>query len=327
MMEVDEAYMRRCIELARLGLGEVQPNPMVGAVIVHNGRIIGEGYHHRYGEAHAEVNAINSVEDKELLKSSTIYVSLEPCSHYGKTPPCADKLIEMGIPRVVVGATDPHDKVNGKGIAKLKAAGIEVVTGVLREECEALNCRFFTYHRQHRPYIILKWAQTADGYMDIDRSVNPDGKYWITNEEMRVLVHKWRSEEQAILVGYRTYQNDHPQLTTRLYPGKSPKRYLMAREPEALAPIDGFSLITNNLRNAMKQFYDDKIESVIVEGGRKTLDLFITHGLWDEARILTGNVRWGKGLAAPHVEGEIAQELTLNGDLLQVVKKNCIFAR
>ena len=318
--DFDISMMRRCIELAKLGMGHTAPNPMVGAVIVHEGKIIGEGYHHRYGEAHAEVNAIRSVTDVELLKSSTIYVSLEPCSHYGKTPPCADKIIEMGIPRVVVGSTDPHDKVNGKGIEKLRNAGIEVVTGVLEEECDFLNRRFFTYHRQHRPYIILKWAQTEDGYMDIDRNLNPDGKYWITRPETGVLVHKWRSEEQAILIGYNTYRNDRPQLTTRHYPGNSPKRYIMARQPERLTPIEGFTLLPDDLPTAIERLHDERILSVIVEGGRKTLDQFIGAGLWDEARILTAPVRWGAGAPAPIIKGNTLSEMMLAGDQVKILQ-------
>lgn len=297
-MTVDEMYMQRCLQLASLGLGDVQPNPMVGAVIVKDGQIIGEGYHHKYGGPHAEVNAIDSVKDKELLKKSTIYVNLEPCSHFGKTPPCADLIIRMGIPKVVVGTVDYHDKVNGHGIAKLQDAGIEVVTGVCEAECVELNKRFFTYHRQHRPYVILKWAQTADGYMDIDRSESPVDSYWITNPSLKVVVHKWRSEEDAILVGYNTMLNDKPQLTTRLYPGKDPQRYLMQRGDEQIAPLP-CTLTPSNVEECLHIMYDNRVQSVIIEGGRKTLDMFITSGLWDEARILVGSQYWGKGLPAP----------------------------
>lgn len=297
-MTVDEIYMQRCLQLASLGLGDVQPNPMVGAVIVKDGQIIGEGYHHKYGGPHAEVNAIDSVKDKELLKKSTIYVNLEPCSHFGKTPPCADLIVRMGIPKVVVGTVDYHDKVNGHGIAKLQEAGIEVVTGVCEAECVELNKRFFTYHRQHRPYVILKWAQTADGYMDIDRSESPVDSYWITNPTLKVIVHKWRSEEDAILVGHNTMLNDKPQLTTRLYPGKDPQRYLMQRGDEQIAPLP-CTLTPSNVEECLHIMYDNRVQSVIIEGGRKTLDMFITSGLWDEARILVGSQYWGKGLPAP----------------------------
>lgn len=183
----DETYMRRCLQLAALGLGKTSPNPMVGAVVVHEGMVIGEGYHHRCGESHAEINAINSVKDKALLNESTLYVNLEPCSHFGKTPPCADAIIRHGIPKVVIGSIDYHDKVNGAGVRKLRAAGVEVVENVCREECEELNKRFFTFHRKHRPYIILKWAQTLDGFMDIDRSTGDATSYWITNPALKVL--------------------------------------------------------------------------------------------------------------------------------------------
>lgn len=314
-MTVDEMYMQRCLQLASLGLGDVQPNPMVGAVIVKDGQIIGEGYHHKYGGPHAEVNAIDSVKDKELLKKSTIYVNLEPCSHFGKTPPCADLIIRMGIPKVVVGTVDYHDKVNGHGITRLREAGVEVVTGVCEAECVELNKRFFTYHRQHRPYVILKWAQTADGYMDIDRSESPVDSYWITNPSLKVVVHKWRSEEDAILVGYNTMLNDKPQLTTRLYPGKDPQRYLMQRGNEQVAPLPCI-LTPSNVEECLQIMYDNRVQSVIVEGGRKTLDMFITSGLWDEARILVGNQRWGKGLPAP--------ALALTPDKIEVMDNNKI---
>lgn len=314
-MTVDEMYMQRCLQLASLGLGDVQPNPMVGAVIVKDGQIIGEGYHHKYGGPHAEVNAIDSVKDKELLKKSTIYVNLEPCSHFGKTPPCADLIVRMGIPKVVVGTVDYHDKVNGHGIAKLQEAGIEVVTGVCEADCVELNRRFFTYHRQHRPYVILKWAETADGFMDIDRSTNPTDSYWITNPALKVVVHKWRSEEDAILVGYNTMVNDKPQLTTRLYPGKDPQRYLMQRGNEQVAPLPCI-LTPSNVEECLQIMYDNRVQSVIVEGGRKTLDLFLASGLWDEARILVGNQRWGKGLPAP--------ALALTPDKIEVMDNNKI---
>ena len=312
----DKLYMGRCLELARLGLGRVQPNPMVGAVIVHQGRIIGEGYHQQYGEAHAEVNAIRSMDDPSLCREATLYVNLEPCSHYGKTPPCADKIIEMEFPRVVIGTLDPHSKVNGQGIAKMENAGIEVLSGVLSDECEELNRRFFTYHRKQRPYIILKWAQTADGYMDIPRT-SPAQSYWITNEELKVMVHKWRSEEQAILVGYNTYCNDHPQLTTRLYPGTSPQRYIMCHAGTTPPLEEGFTLLSDQLPVAMQELYHNKIESIIVEGGRKTLDLFLKSNLWDEIRVLTGEQRWGAGTRAPQLNLPPERELEVCSNHVQ----------
>lgn len=221
----------------------------------------------------------------------------------------------MGIPKVVVGTVDYHDKVNGHGIAKLQDAGIEVVTGVCEADCIELNKRFFTYHRQHRPYVILKWAQTADGYMDIDRSESPVDSYWITNPSLKVVVHKWRSEEDAILVGHNTMLNDKPQLTTRLYPGKDPQRYLMQRGDEQIAPLP-CTLTPSNVEECLHIMYDNRVQSVIIEGGRKTLDMFITSGLWDEARILVGNQRWGKGLPAP--------ALALTPDKIEVMDNNKI---
>src|SRR4051812_3591439 len=224
-MALDEKYMHRCLELARLGAGNVAPNPMVGAVFVHEGRIIGEGYHQEYGKAHAEVNCVNSVsnEDKKFVSSSILYVSLEPCSHYGKTPPCTNLIIKEKIPRVVVGCRDPFKEVAGKGIEKLQDAGVEVTVGILEKECKELNKRFLTFHTQHRPYIILKWAQTANGKIG-----NRDSeRLFITNEFANHLVHKWRSEEMAILVGTNTAFIDNPELTNRLWNGKSPIRLIV----------------------------------------------------------------------------------------------------
>ncbi|MBQ7550096.1 MAG: bifunctional diaminohydroxyphosphoribosylaminopyrimidine deaminase/5-amino-6-(5-phosphoribosylamino)uracil reductase RibD [Bacteroidales bacterium] len=312
----DEAYMQRCLQLAALGLGKVQPNPMVGAVIVHNNSIIGEGFHQQYGQSHAEVNAIQSVNDKSKLAESTIYVSLEPCSHYGKTPPCADLLIQWKIPRVVVGTTDPHQKVNGQGISKLKNAGVQVKVGVLEDECRFLNRRFFAYHQKKRPYIILKWAQSSDGFMDIDRA-NGHREYWITNKEMRILSHKWRSEEQAILVGYNTYCNDHPQLTTREYPGNNPQRYIMVNKGIPYSISKDYNILPNQLDEVIDTLYHHQIQSVIIEGGRKTLDLFLQADLWDEARVFIGNQKLGQGGQAPAIPALPDKETAINHNLLR----------
>lgn len=301
-MSEDEVYMHRCLQLAAIGLGKVQPNPMVGAVLVADCRIIGEGYHQQYGQNHAEINAIDNVKDFSSLQRCTLYVSLEPCSHYGKTPPCADAIIRHGIPKVVVGTIDSHDKVNGNGLRKLKAAGIEVVQGVCETECRELNRRFFTYHCRRRPYIILKWAQTRDGFMDIERPAGmPVQSYWITNPALRVIVHKWRSEEDAVLVGYNTMQNDCPQLTTRYYPGKNPKPFVMLHSAEAYSLNSSATPFPMNIEEGLSMMYERRIQSVIVEGGRKTLDRFIESGYWDEARILVGSQSWGKGLPAPSI--------------------------
>lgn len=317
----DELYMQRCLQLAALGLGKTSPNPMVGAVIVHNGKIIGEGYHHQCGQAHAEVNAINSVKNIELLKESTLYVNLEPCSHFGKTPPCADAIIRYGIPKVVIGSIDYHDKVNGNGVRKLREAGVEVVENVCEADCEELNKRFFTFHQQHRPYIILKWAQTRDGFMDIDRNGSETTSYWITNPALKVLTHKWRSEEDAILVGYNTMCNDRPQLTTREYPGKDPQRFVMQRGTDVIADLP-YTPLSEKAEEAIQQLYNLKIQSVIIEGGKKTLEKFLEIGLWDEARILVGNQCWGKGLKAPKIPETPEKIVQIDDNLLMYVRRH-----
>jgi len=341
-----EKFMQRCLELAELGMGYVSPNPMVGAIVVHNDRIIGEGYHHKYGEAHAEVNAINQVIDKfdnaaQLLKESTIYVSLEPCAHYGKTPPCSDLIIKHQIPKVVVGCRDPFDQVNGKGIEKLEATGIEVIKGVLENECKWLNRRFFTRVQQHRPYIILKWAQTADGFFA------PEGgsQHWITGLESRKLVHQWRSEEDAILVGKNTAAIDNPQLNVRYHEGKAPKRVVIDRKLELSENLNLFdqsveTFIFNEVKTdvtgknkyiqledferyvphyILYQLYLQDIQSVIIEGGAFTLNKFIEAGLWDEARIFTGGNNLNKGIKAPSLSGETSKQFSVGSDKLIIL--------
>ncbi|HRS53852.1 MAG TPA: bifunctional diaminohydroxyphosphoribosylaminopyrimidine deaminase/5-amino-6-(5-phosphoribosylamino)uracil reductase RibD, partial [Bacteroidales bacterium] len=227
----DALYIRRCFDLARLGMGKVAPNPMVGCVIVNGNKIIGEGYHQEYGGYHAEVNAINSVIDKDLLKTAVLYVNLEPCAHYGKTPPCTDLIISSQIPKVVISNVDPFEKVAGKGINKLRAAGISVIVGVLKQDGKELNKRFFTFCEQKRPYIILKWAQSLDGFIDKERNSNEKlkGPTWITGDFFKKVVHKWRAEEQAIMVGTNTAINDNPKLTVREVPGKNPLRIVIDR--------------------------------------------------------------------------------------------------
>ena len=280
--------MQRCLQLAANGIQGARPNPMVGAVIVTNGRIIGEGYHVRCGEGHAEVNAFASVrpEDEALLKDATIYVSLEPCSHYGKTPPCADLIIKKGVKRVVVGCIDPFAEVQGRGIKKLKDAGIDVTVGVLEEECQWLNRRFFTYHREHRPYIILKWAQTANGF--IDDNFKP---LQISNEQTQMLSHQLRAEEDAILVGHTTFDRDQPQLTVRHWHGPNPKRIVLTHD----RPIT----------QLMDDLYQHGIQSLIVEGGRQTHESFIEAGLWDEIRVETAPFTVGDGTPAPKLPAEV----------------------
>jgi len=345
-MTLPEKYMRRCLELAQLGIGNVSPNPMVGAVIVHEVLVMGEGYHEQYGKAHAEVNAINQVLERfenseELLKNSAIYVSLEPCAHYGKTPPCADLIIKHQIPKVVVGCRDPFEQVNGKGIEKLKAAGIEVISGVLENECKWLNRRFFTRVQKQRPYIILKWAQTTDGFFaPADKS-----QYWITGEESRRLVHQWRGEEDAVLVGKNTAAIDDPQLNLRYGNGRSPKRVVIDRKLELSHQLHIYdqsveTLIFNEVKTDIEgkikyialedfdrfvpqyilfQLYLQDIQSVIIEGGAHTLNTFIEAGLWDEARIFTGKAVLGQGIKAPCVTGSTIEELLSGDDLLQIL--------
>ena len=299
----DEKYMRRCLQLAQNGRQNAKPNPMVGAVIVSSdGRIIGEGYHVRCGEGHAEVNAFASVkpEDEPLLAAATVYVSLEPCSHYGKTPPCADLIIKKGVKRVVVGCVDPFAEVQGRGIRRLRDAGIEVEVGVLEKECEALNRRFFTFHREHRPYIILKWAQTANGF--IDDHFKP---VQISNDFTKMLSHKLRAEEDAILVGRVTEERDHPQLTVREWSGSNPKRLVIDRAH----PLN------------LESLYAHQIQSLIVEGGSKTLQSFLDKGLWDELRVETNlGMTVSDGTRAPLIPAEAVAEETIRDGGNQLVR-------
>ena len=319
-------FMQRCLDLAAQGIGNVAPNPPVGAVIVYQNRIIGEGYHQQYGQAHAEPNAINSVlpQDKHLLSQSTLYVSLEPCAHFGKTPPCSDLIIKTGIPKVVIASPDPFELVNGQGIQKLRAAGIEVTIDILQTEANWLMRRFLTYHQHQRPYIILKWAQTANHF------IAPTNKQqqWISNSFAKMLTHRWRTEEQAILVGTNTALADNPQLTARLWIGKQPLRLVIDRygrlQNKPLHLLDN-SLPTvvftqthpnQNVNQANLQYipinfehqplqqilhflYQQKIQSVIVEGGAALLNSFIDANLWDEARVFTAPIYWDNGLTAP----------------------------
>ena len=300
-MTNDEKYMQRCIQLARNGQQNAKPNPMVGAVIVSaDGRIIGEGYHVRCGEGHAEVNAFASVrpEDEALLPDSTIYVSLEPCSHFGKTPPCADLIIKKGVKRVVVGCIDEFAEVQGRGIRKLQEAGIKVEVGVLEDECRELNRRFFTFHRDNRPYIILKWAQTANGF--IDNAFKP---LMISTSFTKMLSHKLRAEEDAILVGRVTEEREHPQLTARDWQGQNPKRLVIDRSH----PLNLESLHAHN------------IQSLIVEGGAKTLQSFMEKGLWDEIRVETNTLMTvNDGTRAPQIPANAAviDSQTYDGNLI-----------
>lgn len=318
-MMTDEIYIRRCIELAKKGLGRTYPNPLVGSVIVYNGEIIGEGFHEKAGQNHAEINAINAVQNKELLKYSTIYVSLEPCSHYGKTPPCANKIVETGFKKVVIGTLDSHEKVNGKGKQILENAGIEVVSGVLEKECQILNKRFFTFHQKKRPYIILKWAQSGDGFLDKDFQPTTIG-----NPLTKQFVHQLRSEEHAILVGTHTALTDNPALTVREISGRNPVRILIDFDLKVPADFnihnqEAETLVFNSVKDSeegnikfiktekenfvhhlMHTLYEEQIQSVIIEGGRFTLQQFIDAGIWDEAIIIKNeNMLLEKGTKAP----------------------------
>ena len=288
-LKTDEIYMQRCLQLARNGLQNAKPNPMVGAVIVsEDNRIIGEGYHARCGEGHAEVNAFASVrpEDEHLLGGATIYVSLEPCSHYGKTPPCADLIISKGVKRVVCGCIDPFAKVQGRGIRKIREAGIEVTVGVLEEECKAINKRFFTFNTLRRPYILLKWCQSTNGF--IDNCFQPT---MLSTPFTQMLSHKLRAEEDAILVGHTTDKRDHPQLNIRHWSGKNPKRLVLSHE--------------TSIDEILSKLYEAHCLSLIVEGGAKTHQSFLERGLWDDLRVETAPLVFADGTRAPHLPGNI----------------------
>jgi diaminohydroxyphosphoribosylaminopyrimidine deaminase / 5-amino-6-(5-phosphoribosylamino)uracil reductase len=375
-LTIQEQYMHRCLQLAKIGAGNVAPNPMVGAVLVYDGHIIGEGYHQKYGEVHAEVNCIgqaispDSYQDgqTDLISQSTLYVSLEPCAHFGKTPPCADLIIRHKIPKVVIGCHDPFKEVSGKGIEKLKAAGVEIETGIMEKECKELNKRFFVFHEQHRPYIILKWAETADG--KIAAPLNPpqgltfgdsaSKRLHISNEYSNRLVHKWRSEEAAILVGTNTVENDDPELTTRLWPGNSPLRLVVdmnlrlpseskvfnqagttiifntkmhSEESEwsAPSPLERAGMrslyyqVTQDVslvHEITNALYQLNIQSVIVEGGARLLQSFIDEEMWDEARVISnGQLTIGKGLQAPQLMNDLKiGEQNILSDKIEIYK-------
>nr|WP_234416014.1 bifunctional diaminohydroxyphosphoribosylaminopyrimidine deaminase/5-amino-6-(5-phosphoribosylamino)uracil reductase RibD [Allomuricauda amoyensis] len=335
------------MELGKKGLGTTAPNPMVGCVIVHDGKIIGEGFTSPYGGPHAEVNAINSVKDKSVLSRASLYVTLEPCSHYGKTPPCADLIVKHNIPEVFIGLKDPHEKVAGKGIQKLEESGCKVTVGILEKECREHHKRFLTYQEKKRPYIILKWAETQDGFMAPDNTKREDKPepYWITNPYSRQLVHQWRSEEQAILVGTNTVLEDNPKLNTRDWVGKNPirivldknlrigpefhvldgsvKTIVLTQQMDATKYIDGVAYEVLDFNKPLAQqmcdaLHKHSINSVIVEGGSKTLQTFIDDGLWDEARIFTGTVRFGNGIAAPKLKAALQHRETILSDILSI---------
>ena len=345
-MNIHEKYIKRCIELAQNGLGTTYPNPMVGSVIVYENQIIGEGWHKKAGEPHAEVNAVRSVKDKSLLKKATIYVSLEPCSHFGKTPPCCDLIIANQIPNVVVGTVDPNEKVAGKGILKLIEAGANVTVGVLEDECNELNKRFFTFHQKKRPYIILKWAESQDGFLAPEKTISQDRKpIWITNTYSRQLVHKWRTEEQAILVGTQTVIDDNPKLNARDWSGNNPVRVVIDRENKidqnsfifddtvktiifsnenkktstANTQFEVIDFSKNIIPEILDVLYKNQIQSIIIEGGRQTLQSFIDENIWDEARIFVGKPSFGNGTKAPIISRKNNSKTTiLSDELIQI---------
>jgi len=343
----DIKFMRRCLELASKAEGMTYPNPMVGSVIVYEGKVIGEGFHLRSGESHAEVNAINSVFDKSKLKKSTLYVNLEPCSHFGKTPPCADFIISNEIPRVIIGTPDTSEKVSGEGIKRLRDAGCEVKAGVLEEECRRLNRRFFTFQEKKRPYVTLKWAQSADGYLDIVRSEEHSKEpTWITGKPERVLVHKWRASEQAILVGAGTISADNPRLNVREWQGNDPLKLILSssgsfNKGSSLTETDSNSVVfTHNSRvdfpgivkvllkenvpssvQICDYLHSIGIQSLFIEGGAKVLNHFISTGMWDEARIFTGKETFLGGIKAPGIAGKLFSETVFSGSYLAVYLK------
>ena len=329
-MKIHEKYIKRCIEIAKNGLGTTRPNPMVGCVIINNNRIIGEGFTSAYGGNHAEVNAIQSVSDKTLLKTSTLYVTLEPCNHHGKTPPCTQLIIQHEIPHVVIGTSDSNHIVNGKGIEALKNAGCTVTVGILETECKIHHKRFLTFHNKKRPYIILKWAETNNGFIapESKRSKMP---VWISSQISRQLVHKWRTEEHAILVGAQTVLSDNPELTARTWKGQNPIRIVL----DSYGTLPKSNLIFNNeaktlvysageidfSKNPVKQLMDllylEHIQSVIIEGGRKTLQAFINENLWDEARVFKSEtVMFSNGIKAPEFNACPSKKTTLATDTL-----------
>ena len=341
--------MGRCLQLAANGLGSTYPNPMVGCVIVHRGKIIGEGWHRKAGEPHAEVNAINSVSDKALLRESELYVNLEPCSHHGRTPPCSDLIVEMGVPRVFIGTLDANALVNGAGVSRLRKSGCHVTIGLLDEECRELNRRFFTFHGRKRPYIILKWAESADGFIFPSQDRIHDRKpFWISNTYSRQLVHKWRAEEGAILVGTRTVEQDDPSLTVREVKGKPIMRLVIDRQvksdwqskvfrgdsptvvfadeksgrmhvPEALKDhvrIAGIDFRVSLPGQIAEFLFEEGVQSLIVEGGAVTLNAFIEARLWDEARVFKGASEFIRGVEAPKLKGTPLKEEAIRGDRL-----------
>lgn len=327
-MNIHETYIKRCLQIGKLGLGLTRPNPMVGSVIVHENKIIGEGYTSAYGGHHAEVNAINAVENKSLLKESTLYVSLEPCAHFGKTPPCSDLIIKQGISHVVIGCIDDNPEVSGNGIKRLKESGCQVTVGILENECKKHHKRFFTFHNKRRPYIILKWAESSDGFI-APKHKNETKPVWITNLVSRQLVHKWRAEEQAILVGTNTVIQDNPSLTVRAWTGNNPIRVVLDKDNRLSKDYNVFNkdadtlvLKENTAQAICNALYKQNINSVIIEGGAQTLKLFINEGLWDEARVFNGMAEYKDGIKAPNLTRKRYTEKHFENDILRIYQND-----
>jgi len=339
-MQHDEPYISRCLELASLGLGKIEPGALVGSVIVHKGKIISEGYYEKNGGNHAEINALNAIKDKSLLSDSSLYVSLEPCNHFGKTPPCTEAIIESGIKEVIICNLDSNPKVAGNGVKRLQEADIEVRYGILKQEGEYINRRFLHFHNFKKPYIILKWAESKDGYFAPNELIQK----WITSEESKTLTHKWRTEEMAILVGRKTVQIDNPRLTARLWKGRHPLRLFIDRNLEisSMAHIynnEASTWVFNSKKNEssdhlkfikldftkeilsqiISELYRQEIQSLIVEGGVQTIESFISADLWDEARIISGSEKWEDGRKAPQINGKLLSEDNIASDTLKVI--------
>jgi len=339
-MQNEEFFLNKCIKIARLRIGNVSPNPMVGSVIVYNKEIIGEGHHEKYGSHHAEVNAINSVKNKSLLSKSTLYVNLEPCSHFGKTPPCSDLIIKYKIPKVVIGCTDTYSEVNGNGIEKMRNAGIDVIVGIMEKESKELNKRFFTFHEKKRPYIILKWAKSKDGFIAPKDQKEP---FWMTLKESKKLVHKWRSEEDSILIGRITAEKDNPSLTVREIEGENPIRIVIDKDLKLSENLNLFNseaetIIFNEIKsdnksdnnyikidfndmiiNILIELYKQNIQSLIIEGGTTTIQSFIDKNMWDEARVFKTDMNIENGLKSPIINGKTSSETQIDTDSLKII--------
>ncbi|MEP3209687.1 MAG: bifunctional diaminohydroxyphosphoribosylaminopyrimidine deaminase/5-amino-6-(5-phosphoribosylamino)uracil reductase RibD [Maribacter sp.] len=347
----DEKYISRCIEIAQNALGTAAPNPAVGAVIVYKNKIIGEGHTSAYGGPHAEVNAIQSVADTSLLTAATLYVTLEPCSHFGQTPPCADLIVKFGIPKIVIGLVDPHEKVAGNGIKKLTDAGCKVLTGILEKECREHHKRFLTFHEQKRPYIILKWAETLDGFIAPEKAKRATAAepYWITSTYARQLVHQWRSQEQGILVGTNTVLEDNPKLNVRLWEGKNPLRIVLDRSLKiqedryvldrsipslVLTEVADTSKYLDGIQYELIDFSKDiaqqicrilwkhKLTSVLIEGGAKTIQTFIDEELWDEARVFIGTTYFKIGTKAPSLSRSSIETKKIGVNALKIYRND-----